>query len=132
MFLGFGEANANVLTCTMSQPFFIAESVRICFSITYFSTLVEYDVNLRRYLYTQVGHSPLLSSFSACKSSLRLILPSSSCHFFFAESQYGIANELSHFFLFVYGWLALQPCCTVRFPNSLLYVLIPMLVSAEV
>jgi hypothetical protein len=28
------------------------------------------------------------------------ILPSSSCRL---ESQYGIANELSHFFLFVYG-----------------------------
>ena len=71
--------------------------------------------------------------------SPRASLPSDSYHFtvfimsfFFAESQFGIANELSHFFLFVYGWLALEPCCTVRLSNSLLYVLVLMLVSAKV
>ena len=90
-----------MLTFTLSQPFNIAESVRVSCSITRICTLIECDANLRRCLALPVGHLPLLSSFSACKSSLRLF---PFHHVIFPpESQYGIANELSHSFLFSYG-----------------------------
>ena len=96
-----------MLTCTMSQPFIIAGSVRISFLITYFFTLVECDVNLRRYLYTQVGHSRLSSSFSACKSSLRL-LPFYRLHhvIFFLQNRNleSPTNCLISFCLCMVGW----------------------------
>ena len=58
------------------------------------------------------------------------ILPSSTCHFF-SELQHGITNESSHFFLFVYGWVALQAYYTVRFVPPAMFSF-TMLVSAKV
>ena len=74
---------------------------------------VECDVNLRRCSYTLVGHSPLLSSFSACKSFLRLLSLAHHHVICILESQYGITNELFHGFPSAHGSLALQLICIV-------------------
>jgi hypothetical protein len=86
-----------------------------------FSIPVECDLNLRRCSYTPVGHSPLLSSFSACKSSLRLLSLAHHHHvIFILESQYGTTNELFHGFPSAHGSLALQliciVCCVYKLP----------------
>jgi hypothetical protein len=98
-----------LLTGTLSQPFIIAGTVSVVMPNYPFSIPVECDVNLRRCSYTPVGHSPLLSSFSACKSSLRLLSLGHPHHVnFILELQYGITNELFHGFPSAHGWLALQ------------------------
>ena len=96
-------------------------------STTKFYTPVNSYPNLRRRRHMLVGHSPLLSSFSACKSSIPPFAHDCLHHvFFLSESQYGIAIYLFRHLLLVYGWVVLHYTYTVRFvlPSCTLHVLI--------
>ena len=92
-----------MLNCTLLQPFVIANAVRVAQSPNFLlllnGMLTSAGIDIRHLGIRLPYHRSPRASHHYNSYHFTVFIMS----FFFTESQYGIAKELSHFFLLVYG-----------------------------